>query len=370
VTSDQKIKADGPTYMILIPSLGVGGTEKQVTLLANELKRKLVKLEIVAFRGGFYEEIFKELNLPYSVLSSKRTTGILNKSETWLKGLFLILGKKPTYLDAFLPEAAIFGSLVKLISRGKIKLIVNRRSSVDYRGRHYLASVLDRFASKYADILTVNSLTLKSEIAELDNIDFNKIKLTPNLIQLPKLNQQEKKFVLSRVLCVANFETRKGHIYLLEALKILKERDFSPIVNLVGRGSLLLPLKKFVTDNNLENVFFKTDVDDCHELYLDADLFVSPSLSEGMSNSLLEAMSYAIPCVGTDVSGTREMLEDCGILVQPSNSKELAGALEHILSDAARSFNIGQAGRQRLLDYSENKEMLRLRIELVSSRGN
>jgi len=85
--------------------------------------------------------------------------------------------------------------------------------------------------------------------------------------------------------------------------------------------------------------------------YLDAaDIFVLPSLAEGISNSLLEAMSAGLACVATAVGGSPTVLEDgnCGLLVAPGSIYELAEALVRLASDPGERARLGTMARQRI----------------------
>ena len=70
-----------------------------------------------------------------------------------------------------------------------------------------------------------------------------------------------------------------------------------------------------------------------------------PSLSEGMSNAVMEAMAAGRPIVATDVGGTPELLRDRGMLVPPGDPPALAAAIEQLLADPARAAALGQRAR-------------------------
>jgi len=86
-----------------------------------------------------------------------------------------------------------------------------------------------------------------------------------------------------------------------------------------------------------------------------ADLFVLPSLSEGMSNALLEAMAAGLPCVATRVGNAPEMLDEgrCGVLIPPGNRAQLAAALLMLLTDPQRRARLGIAAQQRVVEKYE-----------------
>ena len=84
---------------------------------------------------------------------------------------------------------------------------------------------------------------------------------------------------------------------------------------------------------------------DVGRLLARADVVVLPSLQEGMSNAVMEAMAAGRPVVATSVGGTPELLEGRGILVRPSDSDALANAIERMLAD--RSYALRLAARAK-----------------------
>lgn len=97
-------------------------------------------------------------------------------------------------------------------------------------------------------------------------------------------------------------------------------------------------------------VWFAGDRDDVGELMPLLDVFVLPSLGEGVSNTVLEAMSCARPVVASDVGGNPELVDDgvTGLLFPVGDSQALAKALMSLLDDQQRRLVMGHAGQQRV----------------------
>ncbi len=81
-----------------------------------------------------------------------------------------------------------------------------------------------------------------------------------------------------------------------------------------------------------------------------ADLFVLPSVAEGMSNSLLEAMATALPCVASAIGGNTDLLEkgDAGVLVTPNDRPAWSAAIRQLLHDETRRSALAKAARGRI----------------------
>ena len=92
---------------------------------------------------------------------------------------------------------------------------------------------------------------------------------------------------------------------------------------------------------------FRTDLPD---ILQEAAVSVLPSLSEGLSNSLLESMAAGLPVVATNVGGNPEIVENeiSGLLVPPRDSEALAAAMTRILADSGLAGRFGRAGRRRV----------------------
>jgi len=158
-----------------------------------------------------------------------------------------------------------------------------------------------------------------------------------------------------RVVFVGRLIANKGARLALDAFALLKERGcrFSAVV--VGDGPLGPSLRDAVRSLGLEGAvtFTGAIVGVVRELR-DADVLIRPSMTEGMSLAVLEAMACGLPVVATDVPGNRDLVRDGenGVLVPYGQPEALAGALERLASDAALRDRLGRAARQTALDHS------------------
>jgi glycosyltransferase involved in cell wall biosynthesis len=151
------------------------------------------------------------------------------------------------------------------------------------------------------------------------------------------------------VLCVARLTGRKRVEDLLRALARLPEGDVRCTV--VGEGPRRAPLQVLADELGLANVEFAGRVPRRHmpAVYRSADVFVLPSLMEGMSNTVLEAMASGLPVVLTPAGGTDELLTsgENGRLVPHRDPEALADALRGYLNDPALAARHGRAARRR-----------------------
>jgi sugar transferase (PEP-CTERM/EpsH1 system associated) len=116
-----------------------------------------------------------------------------------------------------------------------------------------------------------------------------------------------------------------------------------------GDGPLRGEVERTIDEAGLRGlVWFAGERSDVPELLRHLDCFVLPSLGEGISNTILEAMASAVPVVATRVGGNGELVSDgyTGTLVEPADSAALARAILGYHADPATAHRHGAAGRQ------------------------
>ncbi len=153
---------------------------------------------------------------------------------------------------------------------------------------------------------------------------------------------------------VGRLQAVKNQTALVEAFGLLIQRnpELRERVHLalIGDGPLRREVEQRVRDLGLgKRVWLAGARDDVPELMRGLDLFVLPSLAEGISNTLLEAMACGLPVVATDVGGNAELIDQgvTGLLVPPGDPALLAEAMATYLRDAEQCRRAGAEGRAR-----------------------
>ena len=139
----------------------------------------------------------------------------------------------------------------------------------------------------------------------------------------------------------------KDHVTIFRACDLVREQGAEAVLLVVGDGPESERLKREAGGNTL----FLGNRDDVADILRETDVFALPSLNEGISNTILEAMASGIPVVATDVGGNPELVKRdvTGILVPPSDPGAIAVALLDYLRDPGRRKRHGDAGRRRVL---------------------
>jgi glycosyltransferase involved in cell wall biosynthesis len=214
-------------------------------------------------------------------------------------------------------------------------------------------------SAKNATLIVTVSKYSSEKIVQFYGVDKAKIRIVTNGVDTQKfrpaqdLGKIKHQIGISNkqcVLFVGRLIPRKGLPFLVEAAKhIVKERSETAFV-VVGNGPLKNHLISYLEKINLSGSFvFLGDVNEgmLAALYNCADVFVFPSIQEGLGIVLLEAQATAKPVVAFDVGGVHEAMLDkeTGLLVKP-DSRELADVILRLLSDRSLRERMGRKGRE------------------------
>jgi glycosyltransferase involved in cell wall biosynthesis len=149
--------------------------------------------------------------------------------------------------------------------------------------------------------------------------------------------------------CVADLRPQKGLQHLVGAARVvLRQRPRTTFV-LVGSGEMRPELEALIESHGIaDNFKLVGAARPAWEYYARMDLFVLPSLWEGMPYALLEAMAMRRAVVATDVDGSREVVRDgeTGLLVPPADEGALAAAILRLLEDEPLRAALGERGRR------------------------
>jgi glycosyltransferase involved in cell wall biosynthesis len=153
-----------------------------------------------------------------------------------------------------------------------------------------------------------------------------------------------------KIICVTRLIKRKGVKYLIYALNNLKNLNIT--LTLIGSGpekkDLLAKINKFRLQNKIRLIDYIPH-SELPKYYNNADLFVLPSLNEGMSNSILEAMACGLPIITTNTGGTAELIKNNGIIVKKRSIIDLEKAISTIYLDKNLREKMGKESRELAL---------------------
>jgi glycosyltransferase involved in cell wall biosynthesis len=149
---------------------------------------------------------------------------------------------------------------------------------------------------------------------------------------------------------IGRLNPEKGQMVFLQALRRVTRSCPDVTALLVGDGQDRESLQQFCAAHGLgPHVVFTGYRDNVADYYRALDLFVLPSLSEGLPNAVLEAMSFGVPVLATRVGGVPEIItSDNGLMVPPADPDALADAMIRLLQDDDLRLRMGVRGRNSL----------------------
>ncbi|MCK5146687.1 glycosyltransferase [bacterium] len=349
--------------LFLTDGFGRGGAESKLLELLRHLDTDKYNITVACFvdQGLLRDEYF---NLAHRTIIIPR-----DPAKRFDLSLLLRLYKhmrKERYdvlqTMLFLPD--IVGSITGFAARIPLRLAWETAS---HHNPEYLIPLrrrMYRFAIKFMNrIITVSRESKKSIIYWHPKAE-NKLQVIHYGIDLdiwhnPAPDEKRLKKIefgvenASAVIgVVARFYEVKGHVYLIEALNLIKQKYPRLKCLLIGEeGGTLERCKSLVASYELESVVkFHDSRDDIPEVLKMFDIFVLPSISEGLPNVILEAMACGVPVVASNTGGIPELVADgeSGVLFVPQDPASLAESLQILLDDSQKSSQMGVEGRRRV----------------------
>lgn len=369
----------------VIDRMQVGGTEVGILKVINGLGHECFEHRICTIRG--YDESFSR---------SGGFDGQLYVAGRLDSGFQFLLGRLARIMRKYRPDivhsrnwGAIEAMPAARLSGVPVKIHSEHGYEIDMlEGLPKRRRLLRRCAYAAADAVFTVTEELRTYHARQAWIPVERIRVLSNGVNTSRfvrrssergetrqrLGLDDKSVVIGSV---GRLVPIKDHTTLLKAAEILIERGMSVQVLLVGSGPELAKHQEYVAASPRLSgrVVFAGVASDVAPLLNAMDIFVLPSLSEGMSNTLLEAMASSLPVAATRVGGNPELIEDghSGCLFEPGNVMALAAILERMGRDAIVRQEIGQAARQRVVDHFSLQGMIdsyrTLYVELARKRG-
>ena len=206
---------------------------------------------------------------------------------------------------------------------------------------------IGRYVLSRADAVTAVSQAVAHHVRSL-GASVNRLTVIPNGVDTKRFSPIERAPQPERVIFVGRLVFNKGPQFLLEAaprvLASFPETRFSFVGDGPMRDDLETRARELAIDHAVDFLGHREDVE---EHLATSTVFVRPSLLEGFSLTILEAMSCGLPVIATPAGGTAEVLEDGtnGYLVQPRDVSALAETIVRVLVDPRGAVAMGRAGR-------------------------
>jgi glycosyltransferase involved in cell wall biosynthesis len=347
--------------------LAIGGLQKVVVNICRTIDREAFDVSVLCLRalGPFAADI-ERLGIPVVLLPQKaRGTDYLS----FVKVAGALREGRPDVIHTHNTQPFVDGTLAALLSGvGRVVHTDHGRQFPDKR-RYMLAErLLSRAAFKVVGVSDDTS----QQLVAWEKIDPAKVMTIPNGVDcrapLTAAGKTEKRRELGLdgtgpVLgVVGRLSEEKGVAYLFRAMpKVLRERPNAVLV-VAGDGPLDLELRALATELAIEgSVRFLGPRSDVAAILGVLDLYVLPSLREGLPLILLEAMAAGCPIVATEVGGVPSAVDHdtTGLLIPPKDPDALAAAIVSLLEDAGLRRKFSEAGSRLVRDRYSVEAMTR-----------
>ena len=339
----------------VIPTLDQSGAERQLTLLATSLPRETYSVRVIALqRGGPYLKTLTDAGIDVQVLGKRFRFDPL----TWYRLRRELRSFQPDIVQSFLFAANAYVRLPG-ITPSKAKTVVSERCVDSWKSGWQLS--LDQRQIPRTHAMTANSISVADFYA---GIGVPGELITVILIALPmtepRYSRQQAWEILGlkdehRVVgFVGRLAPQKRLHEVIWAFQLLHQLVENARLVLVGSGPERDSLSELATSFGCrDRVVFAGHREDAAALMTAFDAFVLGSDFEGMSNSLMEAMSIGLVCIASDIAPNRELITDgeTGLLFPVGKSPDLAKLAAKILTDPDLAHRLGQAARQRIATH-------------------
>lgn len=197
----------------------------------------------------------------------------------------------------------------------------------------------------HANETIIGSVSFAEEVREHHGVPPERFTIIPGAINAERFAPRPDRPLgelseIPHLLYHGRVDRRKGVLELIEAVELLVGKGSELLLTISGIGPDSIPAQELVAEKGLKGSIQFSGYVDYHEVpavYRKADLFVSPTWSEGFSNTILEAMASGLPIVASRSIGVVDCLvdEDTGLFHEVHDVPELAAQIERILTDAA-----------------------------------
>jgi glycosyltransferase involved in cell wall biosynthesis len=367
--------------VMMIRQMIVGGAEREMITLVSGLDRQRYDIHLCLFTDTcVYQDFFREQQIPVTVIPKKTKFdfGHLWRLTAWLRRL------QPDIVHTWITEANSVGTVAALLAGVPVRVgCVLNVNFWKTRPRR----VYDHFAMGASHRLVTNSLQINEHLARCLRLSPARMKLIYNGIdtrdyrleggarhearrsvrQQYGIGEDETLFII-----VAGLRRMKNHLDFLRTINELP-RDAGFRFLFLGEGELQQAIEESIQRFDLgEAVILAGARHDVGTVLAGADVFVLPSIIEGLPFAILEAMTAGLPVITTDVGGNGEAVEHerQGLVVPFSDRPAMVDALVRLGTDTAERARMGGQGPQRVEELFTVERMVASFEELYKELTN
>ena len=320
--------------IMVIPNLDLAGAEIMCTSLSIELKQRGIDILVVSMfnKKTSLSSVLEQNGI--KVICLNKHLGIDPKMIFELKMIFD--KEKPDVVHTHL-DCIKYSAIAAWLS--KVPHSIHTVHNIAEKEARGIAQKLNYFIFRYLHVVPVAlSREIQESIKNTYKIEISNIPIIFNGIDLSRCNIKQSYTSNNMIFVhVGRFVEQKNHKMLIDAFATYSRTNVNCTLWLIGEGELYDSVLDEVKKLNLtDKVVFWGKRKNVLDIICDADVFVLPSLYEGVPISLVEAMGTGLPTIATSVGGVSSMVDkDSGILIG-CNTKELVEAMQKMENEEIR----------------------------------
>ncbi|MGE5237358.1 MAG: glycosyltransferase [Chloroflexota bacterium] len=362
----------------------VGGIQLQLLSLFNAYDRDVLtplfcclgpKLGIVPEMERLGVEVIALNRVRYSRFSP----GIIMELYRVMKERGIHVLRTHKYRSNFYGRVAAFLARVPVVIASEHNIYQDKELRVTRR-------VVNKVLSLVCDKIVAVSEAIREDIVRYDRVAPSKVIIVRNGVDVAKFKAEgsyrdiRKEFGIDRndflIGFVGRLVSNKSLPNLVRAFSALRAKAWPVTLLIVGEGSMMEELKSMARQDRVtDSVIFTGIRRDIPDILSALDVFVLPSVNEGLPNALLEAMAMGKAVVASEVAGVPEVVEPgvTGVLVPMEDHSALEKALSRLFEDRGLAACLGRAAREAVeKEYSINATAARwhtLYCSLLEQKG-
>ncbi|MBK8277156.1 MAG: glycosyltransferase family 4 protein [Nitrospira sp.] len=351
------------TVLHLSTSSGPGGAERMISTLAAALNQGQVRVIVGLFRSGWLQTECERFGVRTIVIPIARVLGL-----QWFLGYWdLIRKERVALIHAHEFSAIVCGWILAKLAGVPLVGTVHGKN---YFWEKWRRRVAYRLVSRYGSLVAV-SADLKRFICDKVGVAEERVQIIYNGVAAAQpVADEETQTCKAELAIVGRYPVLgvvgslypvKGHRFLISAMPEIIRRWPGAVLLVIGRGELEASLKAQAEQLGIgANIRFLGMRQDVPRLLSVLDAFVLPSLSEGLSLALLEAMASGKPVVATAVGGNPELVDQgqTGFLVSSEDAGSLAIKLIELLQDPLMMQRFSAQGAKRVRQLFSLEQMV------------
>ncbi|KAA3602761.1 MAG: glycosyltransferase family 1 protein [Calditrichaeota bacterium] len=355
-------------------TMNTGGSERQVASTILEIRKitKEFEFKVCVLRNvDNFKWYFEENNIPIDFLNLEIKSNPISK---FLKVLNYFRREKPYLVQANQTETIFFLGLTKYFFKAKgiiASILIHELWKMRKELKVLLAKIPCKIAFRNYDSVVCVANSVKNFEAKANFHNPSKLTVIHNGIILSDYENLKPTSDLRKelgippetklILNVGRLDEKKGLRFLVEAMPQILNQFPKTKLLLVGDGDFRTELEARIKRLKLEDsvlLLGLKKVNEVQNIYQNSDIFVFPTLTEALSNVLLESMVNGLPVIATNTGGNPEVIENgkSGILIPLENSKAIADNVCDLLSNPQKMKILSQSASKRVREnFSFNK---------------